>query len=115
MKPTLTAREAELMTVLWDKGPSTVAEVRELLGRRSPYTTVLSMLRTLESKGYLRHEGEGRAHRYVPLIERDAVRLGALRDLVAKLYQGSADLLVAHFLADRELTSDEAKRLRQLI
>jgi BlaI family penicillinase repressor len=63
MQINLTDREAELMDVLWEHGPSTVAEVRAKLADELAYTTVLTMLRTLETKGYVRHEAEGRAHR----------------------------------------------------
>ena len=115
MPPTLTARETEIMTILWDRGPSTVLEVRDFLDDARPYTTVLSMLRTLEVKGYLRHDVIGRAHRYTPLVARDMARRSALRELTKKLYKGSTALLVAHFLSDRQLTQDEAERLHQLI
>ncbi len=63
MQITLSDREAELMDVLWEHGPSTVAEVKDRLADELAYTTVLTMLRNLEAKGYVGHETEGRAHR----------------------------------------------------
>ena len=74
MEIVLADREAELMEVLWDHGPSTVNEVKERVPDDLAYTTVLTILRTLEAKGYVTHDAEGKAHRYSALIERDAAR-----------------------------------------
>src|SRR5438552_1772210 len=67
------------MNVLWDAGSATVAEVRERLSDDLAYTTVLTVLRTLEQKGYVGHTGEGRAHRYRPLVKRAAHSAGEAR------------------------------------
>ena len=67
-----TDRELDVMTVLWERGPSTVAEVQAALADRLAYTTVLTILRLLEEKGHVGHAEEGRAHRFHPLVERDA-------------------------------------------
>jgi predicted transcriptional regulator len=111
----LTDREAEFMEVLWDRGPSTVAEVREALPDDLAYTTVLTILRTLETKGFVEHTGEGRAHRYSPLVERDAARQSALRDLSRKLFKGSASLLLTHLVSDHKLSAAEVRRIRTLL
>jgi predicted transcriptional regulator len=115
MQINLTDREAELMDVLWEHGPSTVAEVRAKLADELAYTTVLTMLRTLESKGYVGHEAEGRAHRYVAVIARDAARRSALRHLASKLFKGSPHLLLAHMVSDGKLTDDEVAKIRKLL
>ena len=115
MRIVLTGREADLMGVLWESGPSTVAEVRERLTDDLAYTTVLTILRTLESKGYVAHEEEGRAHRYVPRIARDDARRSALRDLSRKLFKGSASLLLTHLVADEKLSAAELRRIRALL
>ena len=70
MRITFTDRELDVMAVLWSRGSATVAEVRERLPDDLAYTTVLSVLRTLEEKGHVGHRGEGKAHRYFPLVER---------------------------------------------
>ena len=70
----LTAREAEVLEVLWRRGPCTVSEVREDLAADLAYTTVLTVLRTLETKTYVRHSSAGRAHRYSASITRAALR-----------------------------------------
>ncbi|HEU4653762.1 MAG TPA: BlaI/MecI/CopY family transcriptional regulator, partial [Steroidobacteraceae bacterium] len=81
----LTDREADVMRVLWDRGPSVVAEVREQLQDELAYTTVLTILRTLEAKGYVKHEEEGRVHRYVTTVKEQDARKSALRHLTSKL------------------------------
>ena len=115
MQISLSDREAELMDVLWEHGPSTVAQVRERLEADLAYTTVLTMLRNLEAKGYIGHEAEGRAHRYVALIARDAARRSALRHLASKLFKGSPHLLLAHMVSDGKLTDAEVRNIRKLL
>ena len=78
----LTPREVELMTVLWERGPSTVTEVRDALGDGSAYTTILTILRLLEEKGHVAREAEGRAHRYGALINRDEASSSAIDSIV---------------------------------
>jgi BlaI family transcriptional regulator, penicillinase repressor len=111
----LADREAELMEVLWDHGPSTVAEVRKKLKVRLAYNTVLSFLRTLESKGYVGHQEEGRAHRYLARVAREAARHSALRQLSAKLFKGSVELLMTSAVSDRKLSDEEVQRIRELL
>ena len=101
MDISFTDREADVMQVLWDHGPSVVAEVRERLHDKLAYTTVLTILRNLEAKGYVGHEEEGRAHRYLPRVARDAARRSALRDLSEKLFKGLVDGALGVFLLER--------------
>lgn len=115
MKINLSDREAELMDVLWERGPSTVTEVRDELADDLAYTTVLTMLRNLEAKDYVRHEIEGRAHRYVAVIARDAARRSALQHLASKLFKGSPHLLLAHMVEDGKLTDTEVRSIRKLL
>jgi predicted transcriptional regulator len=115
MEIALTNREADIIQVLWDHGPSLVAEVRERLSDELAYTTVLTILRTLESKGYVGHEEEGRGHRYFPLVERQAAQRSALRHLKRKLFQGSAELLFTHLVSDQKLGPEQIKRMRKLL
>src|SRR5213592_3047786 len=110
-----TDRELDVMSVVWDAGSATVAEVRERLADDLAYTTVLTVLRTLEQKGYVGHTGEGRAHRYRPLVKREAAGRSALRRLVDKVFQGSPELLMTHLVSDRNLSDEELRRLRKLL
>lgn len=110
-----TARELDVMSVLWDAESATVAEVRERLTDDLAYTTVLTVLRTLEQKGHVGHTGEGRAHRYHPLVQRTAAGRSALRRLVDKVFDGSPELLLTQLVADKNLTDEELRRLRKLL
>src|SRR5216117_2786356 len=110
-----TDRELDVMNVLWDAGSATVAEVRERLSDDLAYTTVLTVLRTLEQKGYVGHTGEGRAHRYRPLVKRAAAGRSALRRLVEKVFDGSPELLLTQLVSDKNLSDEELRRLRRLL
>jgi len=110
-----TERELDLMGVLWDLESGTVAEVRERLSDDLAYTTVLTILRTLEDKGYVAHEEEGRAHRYFPLVERNEAQTSALRRLTRKLFSGSTEMLLTHLVADRDLEDGDLRRLADLL
>ena len=111
----LADREAEVMEVLWDFGPSTVAEVKERVTDELAYTTVLTILRTLESKGFVTHDPEGKAHRYSALIQRDAARRSALQAMAEKFFKGSTAVLLTHLVADEKLGPEDVKRLRALL
>ena len=108
----LTDRELDIMAVLWDRGAATVAQVRDMLEDDLAYTTVLTVLRTLEAKGHVGHEPEGRAHLYFPrTVRRDAARM-TVDHLIDKVFQGSADLLFARVFADRPLSTEQLRRIR---
>ncbi|MDF3022387.1 MAG: Penicillinase repressor [Steroidobacteraceae bacterium] len=115
MEIILADREAEIMEVLWDAGPSTVAEVKDRVPDELAYTTVLTILRNLESKGYVTHDADGKAHRYSPLIERDAARRSALQAMAAKFFKGSTAMLLTHLVEDEKLSSNDVKRLRDML
>lgn len=112
MPPRLTDRELDIMAVLWDRGAATVAQVQDLLDDDLAYTTVLTVLRTLETKGHVGHESDGRAHLYFPrTVRREAAR-NTVNHVIDKVFQGSADLLVARVLADRPLSTEQLRRIR---
>jgi BlaI family penicillinase repressor len=115
MEITFTDREADVMQILWDQGPSVVAEVRAHLQDELAYTTVLTVLRTLETKGYVTHTEEGRGHRYHAAIEQQVARKSALAHLTSKLFKGSTELLFAHLVSDQKLGVDDFARMRQLL
>jgi predicted transcriptional regulator len=115
MEIILADREAEIMEVLWDSGPSTVTEVKERVADELAYTTVLTILRNLEAKGYVTHDSEGKAHRYSPLVERDAARRSALRAMADKFFKGSTAMVLTHLVADEKLKPDDVKRLRTML
>ena len=110
-----TTRELDVMSILWDLGSATVAEVQERIGDPLAYTTVLSVLRTLKEKGYVRHEAEGRAYRYYALVDWRPAGRRELRRLVKKVYKGSPELLLVQLVSDRGMDERELRRLRQLV
>jgi BlaI family penicillinase repressor len=115
MRITFTDRELDVMAVLWGRGSATVAEVRERLPDDLAYTTVLSVLRTLEEKGHVGHRGEGKAHRYFPLVERRVAGRSALARLIDTVFNGSPELLLTQLVSDRDLSDDQIKKLRRLM
>ncbi len=115
MEIQFTTRELDVMTVLWDRGPSTVSEVRKALTDDLAYTTVLTVLRVLEEKGYAGHTAEGRAHRFAPLVERDAAGASALRRITNRLFSGSPELLLTRLVEGTPLSGEDLRRMRDLL
>ncbi len=115
MDISFTERELDVMGVLWDLGGGTVAEVRERLQDDLAYTTVLTVLRTLEEKGHVGHVEEGKAYRYHPLVERQQAGSSVLKRMMRKLFKDSPELLLTHLVSDRGLSDDELRRMRQLL
>lgn len=115
MKISLTDREADVMQALWERGPSTVAEVREHLVDPLAYTTVLTVLRTLEAKGYIGHEEAGRGHRFFATVKQTAARKNAVQHLTNKLFKGSAELLFSHLVSEQKLSAEQIRRMRQML
>lgn len=115
MQIRLTDRELDVMSVLWEHGSGTVAEVRGGLPDDLAYTTVLTVLQTLREKGRVRVEDEGKAHRYFPTIEKEQVEQSAVKRLVNTLFEGSPELLLTHLVREQRLSDTELKRLRKLL
>src|SRR3954464_15766493 len=108
-------RELDVMGVLWDLGSGTVAEVRDRLPADLAYTTVLTILRNLEAKGFVRHEGEGKAHRYFPRVARKAAGKSAVARLIDKMFGGDPAMLVSHLVSDHPLSAEELKKLHEAL
>ncbi|MDQ3243471.1 MAG: BlaI/MecI/CopY family transcriptional regulator [Gemmatimonadota bacterium] len=115
MRIAFTERELDVMTVLWNLGSATVSEVRDELKDDRAYTTVLTVLRTLEEKRYVRHEGDGRAHRYTPTVDRVTAGTSALRRMLSTVFGGSAELLLTNLVNDQKLTLSDIEQLRRLL
>ncbi len=111
----LSDRELDVMAVLWARQSGTVAEVRDALSDPLAYTTVLTVLRTLEEKGFVDHEEEGKAHRYRPLVARERAGRSALSRVVEKLFEGSPELLITQLVSDRKLSAEEIRRLKRIL
>jgi BlaI family transcriptional regulator, penicillinase repressor len=108
-------RELAVMSILWRMGSATVTDVKDALDEPLAYTTVLSALQTLEDKGYVAHDAEGRAYRYRPLVTADEAGQSALDRVKDSIFHGSAEKLFAHFVADENLSRAELERMRRLL
>jgi predicted transcriptional regulator len=114
--PHLTQRELDVMSALWDLGEATVNEVREKVDPGLAYTSVSTMIRTLEMKGYVSHRrGEGKTHIYFPVIEPEAAGKSALGRVLDKIYGGSPIKLLAHLVEQERLSEKELERMRKLL
>jgi predicted transcriptional regulator len=115
--PTLTDAELRLMDVLWENGAATVNQVAEALQSASPlaYSTVLTTLRILERKGYVRHEKDGRAFVYQPVVNRSSASRSAVRHLLSRFFRNSPELLVLNLIENEDLDGHELERLKKLI
>jgi predicted transcriptional regulator len=115
----LTEAELRLMDVIWDKGRATVAEVAEGLPKELDlaYNTVLTTLRILEDKGYLKHSKskEGRAFIYRAVVSREQASRSAVRHLLRRFFGNSAEALVLNLLEDEKLGEEELTRVRELL
>jgi len=114
---TLTEAELRLMDVLWEQGPSSVQAVLDALPKKSQlaYNSVLTTIRILEKKGYVRHIKDGRAHIYRPLVEREEASRSEIRHLAHRFFKNSHEMLVLNILEERGVDAEELNRLRQIL
>ncbi len=115
--PHLTDAELRLMEVLWKRGAATVSEVVENLPKSVPlaYSTVLTTLRILENKGYLRHTKDGRAFIYRPVVRREQARENAVTHLLRRFFDDSPELLMLNLIEGKRIDAKELARLRKRI
>jgi BlaI family transcriptional regulator, penicillinase repressor len=115
--PVLTDAEARVMAVVWQQQTASVADVVVALKKKraATYSTVQTILRILETKGYVSHEKVARAFIYRPRVDERQARRRALRHLVTRLFNGSHSLLVLNVLEDGQIDADELSRLKKLV
>jgi predicted transcriptional regulator len=113
---TLTEAELPIMEIIWTKGSAGVTDVvAGLPDSQVAYNTVLTTLRILERKGYVRHTKEGRAFVYHPVVERGEASRKAVRNLMKRFFQDSPELLILNVLEDEQLDQKELDRLKKMI
>ena len=114
---TLTPQELAIMKVVWRLDAPTVRNVYEALRKTRPiaYTTVMTMMNVLESKGYLEKKSIGKAHAYTPTKPRHQVLGAMVRDFVDRVFDGAAGGLLLHLARDRRLSKDERTAIQRLI
>ena len=114
---TLTEAELRIMNVLWDNGPATVHDVLQALPSKPnlAYNSVLTIIRILETKGYVKHVKDKRAHIYMPKIDRgDATRF-EVRHLVSRFFGNSHERLLLNILEESSIDAEELARMRELL
>ncbi len=109
--------ELQIMNVVWDRHQATVHDVKDALsqGRKHAYSTILTMMRKLEQKGYLEHEVRDRTYVYRATVGRQAVRRGLLGDLLERAFDDSPALLLNNLLEHKHISEDELREIRKLI
>jgi predicted transcriptional regulator len=114
--PSLTEAELRLMQVLWEKRAATVAEIAEALPPPQPhYSSIITILRILERKRFVRHFEQGRAYVYEPLIDRETAADSAIGQVVKNFFRNQPSSLALRLVAKEKLSADEVQRLRELI
>ncbi len=115
--PTLTESELRLMDILWQRGAATVSEVAGALDQQTAlaYSTVLTTMRILEQKGYVRHTEEGRAFVYHPVIDRNQARRSAVQYIMSRFFNNSPELLMLNILENEAIDATELERLKEMI
>ncbi|MEO9170291.1 MAG: BlaI/MecI/CopY family transcriptional regulator [Candidatus Baltobacteraceae bacterium] len=112
----LTDHELRLMEVLWQRDRATVADVVEAIEPPPlAYSTVLTTLRTLEQKGYIAHEEDGRAYVFHPLVARDDAAKSAMRHLLDRFFGNSPGALAVSLLDDTHLSDDDAAKIKRML
>ena len=114
---TLTEAELRIMNVLWDKGPATVHEVLQALPPKPnlAYNSVLTIIRILETKGYVKHVRDKRAHIYMPKIDREDATRFEVRHLVSRFFGNSHERLLLNVLEESSIDAEELARMRELL
>jgi BlaI family penicillinase repressor len=115
--PALGAQELAIMKVVWRLKDASVRDVYEDVRQRRPvaYTTVMTMMNTLETKGYLKKQLDGRAFRYRPALPERRVVGAMVRDFVDRVFDGGAAALLTHLVSESSLSDKERQELRRLI
>ena len=109
--------ELQIMNVVWERGTATVNDVKDVLsrGRKPAYTTIMTMMKNLEAKGYLTHDVDERTYVYRAMISCDAVRRSMLGDLLERVFEGSPSLLVSSLVEESNISERELRGIRRLM
>lgn len=108
--------ELQILNVVWEKGRATVHDVKEALGkgRKPAYTTILAMMRKMDSKGYLEHDVEGRTFVYRSAVSQKDVRYSVLSDILDRLFEGSPTLLVNSLVEQRGISEADLEQIKKI-
>lgn len=110
----LTKAEEEIMQMFWDMGPSLVSALIDRMPEpRPPHSSVSSVVRILEKKGFLGHKAYGKTYEYFPLISKKEYSAWSLKKLITSYFDGSANELVSFLVKENDLTLSELEQIRQ--
>ena len=114
----LTRAEEDLMQIIWDLGPCTVSQIRDVIaqksdGKKPPHSTISTIVRILDEKGYLTHKAYGRTYEYRPIISRKEYSKNSLKKLVNDYFNGSMDTLVSFMVKEDDLKISELSDLME--
>lgn len=114
---TLTEAELRVMNVLWARGSGTVQQVLDSISQKPAlaYNSVLTTIRVLERKGYLKHVKDGRAHVFAPVVRQEEATRSEIRHLVSRFFKNSQEDLVLNILEDQGIEPEELNRLRKML
>jgi BlaI family transcriptional regulator, penicillinase repressor len=114
---TLTPQELEIMKLVWDREDATVRDIYEALleTRKVAYTTVMTMMKILETKGYLKKKKQDRAFLYRPTRPKNQVIGGMLREFIDRVFNGAAEPLVVHLVKDKQLKEKDLQKIVRMI
>jgi BlaI family penicillinase repressor len=114
---TLTPQELEIMKLVWQRGPATVRDVYEVLleRRKIAYTTVMTMMKILETKGYLKKRRQDRAFIYRPAHPKNQVIGGMIREFIDRVFNGSAEPLLVHLVKSRHLSEKDLQKIARMV
>jgi len=112
-----TGRELAILSVLWERGPSTVRDVHEALHQdtETGYTTTLKLMQIMVEKGLLVREDDGRRHIYRPALSEERTQREVVQDLLDRVFAGSAEKLVLRALSAKKVSPKELKRIREML
>jgi BlaI family transcriptional regulator, penicillinase repressor len=114
---TLTPQELEIMKLVWQRGAATVRDVYEVLleRRKIAYTTVMTMMKILETKGYLKKRRQDRAFIYRPAHPKNQIIGGMIREFIDRVFNGSAEPLLVHLVKSRHLSEKDLQKIARMV
>lgn len=116
-QPQPTSAELELLNILWERGPSTVRQIHEVVSgsRQTGYTTTLKILQKMFDKGLVKRDESSRSHIYMPAVQAEKTQRQLVNDLIEKAFGGAAEKLVMQALSSRQVAPEEIETLRELL
>lgn len=116
-QPGLTENELDIMKILWAQAPLKISDILDLLKRtqKPAYTSLLTLVQSMEKKGYIRHEKEGKAFLYLPVLQHEKFLMSEVKRIAKRLFGGSPGMLVLNLVENEQLSETEIKTLKQLL